>query len=160
MSHSYTIIKDTREQSGYHFRQYDTCEGMIEKKLDTGDYSIVGLEDKICIERKGCIEELALNLGQKKKTFMKEIERMKAYEHKFLVLEFDLQDLLSYPFLTNIPIAKRNSIRLTGKYLLKCLMEIEINYNVHILFCGNKQNAFLMVSSLLKRLSEKYDAKH
>ena len=46
---------------------------MVEHKLDTGDYSIQGLEDKICIERKGCVEELAQNLGSKKQTFLKEI---------------------------------------------------------------------------------------
>ena len=73
----YTVIRDTREQEGYYFSEYDLCLGMIDQKLDTGDYSIVGLEDKICVERKGCVEELAINLGQKKHTFLREIERMK-----------------------------------------------------------------------------------
>ena len=62
----FTVIKDTREQNGYYFSKFNTCAGMIEHKLDTGDYSIQGFEDKICIERKGCVEELAINLGSKK----------------------------------------------------------------------------------------------
>ena len=61
----YTVIRDTREQEGYYFSEYGLCEGMIDQKLDTGDYSIQGMEDKVCIERKGCVEELAINLGQK-----------------------------------------------------------------------------------------------
>ena len=88
------VIKDTREQSGYYFSKYGTCAGMVEQKLDTGDYSIQGFEDKICIERKGCVEELAINLGSKKHAFMNEIERMKDFPYKFLVFEFSLTDLM------------------------------------------------------------------
>ena len=54
-SKAFTIIKDTREQEGYTFEpsssRYHTCNGMVLEKLDTGDYSLKGLEDKICIER-------------------------------------------------------------------------------------------------------------
>ena len=92
----FTVIKDTREQDGYFFKEYNACAGMIEHKLDTGDYTIQGLEDKICIERKGCVEELAINLGQKKYTFLEEIERMAPFDHKFLILEFSLEDLIKF----------------------------------------------------------------
>ena len=64
---AYTVIKDTREQDGYTFERFESryhaCAGMVVQKLDTGDYSLVGLEDKLCIERKGRISELAINLG-------------------------------------------------------------------------------------------------
>ena len=93
----FTVIKDTREQDGYFFSKFNTCAGMVEHKLDTGDYSIQGLEDKICIERKGCVEELAQNLGSKKQTFLKEIERMEPFPHKYIILEFGLEDLIKFP---------------------------------------------------------------
>ena len=67
---------------------------MIDRKLDTGDYSIEGLEDKICIERKGCVEELAINLGSKKKTFLKEIERMESFPSQVYGVKFTLEDLI------------------------------------------------------------------
>ena len=73
----YTVIRDTREQEGYYFSEYDLCLGMVEQKLDTGDYARVGIEDKVWIERKGCVEEVAINVGQKKNTIIREIERMK-----------------------------------------------------------------------------------
>jgi ERCC4-type nuclease len=152
----YTVVKDTREQEGYFFNEFNTCKGMVEQKLDTGDYSIVGLEDKICIERKGCIEELAVNLGQKKHAFLDEIERMKTFDHKFIILEFSLEDLLKFPDDTRIPEKNKSSIKITGKYILKCLMEFQIYDQIQIVFCENKHNAFLLVSSLLKRLNEKY----
>lgn len=152
----FTVIKDTREQDGYYFSAFAGCAGMVEQKLDTGDYSIQGLEDKICIERKGCVEELAVNLGQKKYAFLDEIERMKSFPHKFLILEFSLEDLIKFPDDTRIPNKKLSSVKITGKYMLKCLLEFQLYNDVHVLFCGDKYNAFLAVSSILKRVNEKY----
>lgn len=152
----FLVIKDTREQDGYHFSQFNTCAGMIEQKLDTGDYSIKGMEDKICIERKGCVEELAINLGQKKHAFLNEIERMKTFPHKYLVLEFSLEDLLKFPNETRIPLKSKSSVKITGRYMLKCLIEFELYNEVHVLFCGDKHNAFLAVSSIFKRINEMY----
>jgi ERCC4-type nuclease len=153
---TFTVIKDTREQEGYFFSAFNTCAGMIEQKLDTGDYTIQGFEDKICIERKGCVEELAVNLGQKKHAFLNEIERMKDFPHKFLILEFSLEDLVKFPDETRIPIKNKTSLKITGKYMLKCLFEFQLYNDIHILFCGNKYNAFLAVSSILKRINEMY----
>lgn len=152
----FTVIKDTREQDGYFFNSFDTCAGMVEHKLDTGDYTIQGLEDKICIERKGCVEELAVNLGQKKHSFLDEIKRMESFPHRFLILEFSLEDLIKFPNETRIPIKNKASLKITGKYMLKCLMEFELYNNIHIIFCGNKRTAFLTVSSLFKRINEMY----
>ena len=152
----FTVIKDTREQDGYFFSKFNTCAGMVEHKLDTGDYSISGLEDKICVERKGCVEELAQNLGSKKETFLREIERMESFPHKYLVLEFSLEELLKFPQETRIPIKNKASVKITGKYMLKCLMEFGLYNNIHVLFCGDKRTAFLAVSSMFKRINEMY----
>jgi len=152
----FTVVKDTREQDGYFFSEFNTCAGMIDQKLDTGDYSILGMEDKICIERKGCVEELAVNLGQKKHAFLAEVERMTPFPHKFIVLEFSLEDLIKFPDETRIPVKNKASLKITGKYMLKCLFEFQLYNNVQILFCGNKYNAFLAVSSILKRVNEMY----
>ncbi len=152
----FMVIKDTREQDGYYFGKYNTCAGMVERKLDTGDYSIEGLEEKICVERKGCVEELAQNLGQKKHAFLNEIERMKSFPHKFIVLEFSLEDLIKFPENSRIPESQKASVKISGKYLLKCLLEFQLHDNINVLFCGNKHNAFLAVSSIFKRVNEMY----
>lgn len=152
----YTVIKDTREQNGYYFPTNIFCDGVIDKKLDTGDYSIAGLEDKLCIERKGCIEELAINLGQKKYPFMAEIERMTKFPHKFIILEFSLDDLLKFPEDTRIPVENKNALKITGKYMLKCLIEFQLYENINVLFCDNKFSAFVTVCSIMKRVNEMY----
>lgn len=156
----YTVIKDTREQDGYTFEKftgrYTSCNGMITRKLDTGDYTLEGLEDKLCIERKGRISEIATNLGKDKARFMREIERMKTFPFKFIILEFSLSDVMEFPIGSDIPEEKWGSIVVTNKYILKMLVELQMYHDIHIIFCGNKKNAKLMINSILKRVNEYY----
>jgi len=156
----YTVIKDSREQDGFTFEafngRYTSCDGMIVEKLDTGDYSIKGLEDKLCIERKGRLSELAINLGKDKRRFFSEIERMKDFPFKFLVLEFSLADLMDFPEGSDIPEEKWASIKITNKYMLKMLIEFQMYDDIHVIFAGNRRNAKLVVNSILKRVNEYY----
>lgn len=152
----YVIIVDTREKNGYLFKEYDNCSGMIKKKLDTGDYSIEGLEDIICIERKASLEEVVNNLLESSKRLEREIQRMNSYKHKFIVCEFSMNDIVNFPKNSSLPEAVKNKLKINGKFLLKKLMEFQVYHDVHVVFCGNKDNAFYFVASLLKRLSEKY----
>jgi len=125
--------------------------------LHTGDYTLKGYEDIVCVERKASVSEIAMNLGRKKKPFQEEIERMKDFHFSFLILEFDMNDVLKYPEGSRVPKNARSKVKVTGKYLLKCLMEFEIWYDTKIIFCGNKQNAFLVTNSIFKRLTELFD---
>jgi ERCC4-type nuclease len=129
---------------------------MITKKLDTGDYSLLGFEDKICIERKASTAELATNLGQDKHRFMAEIERMKPFPHKFIILEFSMEDLMVFPEESGIPEEKWGSIKVTNKYMMKMLMEFGLYDDIHVLFCGSRKNAKLTTTSILKRINEMY----
>lgn len=156
----YTVVKDSREQDGFTFEKFDgrytSCNGMVIKKLDTGDYSLLGLEDKLCIERKGSVSELATNLGKDKYRFMREIERMKDFEFKFIILEFSLENLMIFPEGSEIPEDKWGSIKITNKYMLKMLIEFQMYDGIHVLFCGNRKNAKLIINSILKRVNEHY----
>jgi hypothetical protein len=174
----YTVIKDTREQDGWFFSPYDKCEGMEVGTLHTGDYTLKGFEEIVCVERKASVTEIAMNLGRKKKAFYDEMERMKDYHFRFLVLEFSASDVVEYPMSLldskdkenyklykegkiSKPKGKRFDIvdqtKLTGRYLMKSLMEIVIQHDVNLMFCDNKQNAFLVCNSIFKRLSELFD---
>jgi ERCC4-type nuclease len=156
----FTIIKDTREKQGYTFEasrtKYHVCKGMVVRKLDTGDYSLEGLEDKVCIERKASVVELANNVGVSSRRFMAEIERMKEFPHKFLILEFSLTDLMNFPEGSDVPEKEIKNLKITNKYMLRFLMELQINHNVNVIFCDSKKNAKWTVLSILKRVNEKY----
>ena len=152
----YYVVKDTREQNGYFFSKFNKCAGMVTQKLDTGDYTIEGMEDKICVERKASVEEISINLCKQKHAFMNEIERMKEFPHRFLILEFSLDDLIKFPDETRIPADKIKSVRITGKYILRCLMEFQVHDGIHVVFADDKYNAFRYISSLFKRINELY----
>ena len=174
----YTVIKDTREQDGWFFSPYDKCEGMEVGTLHTGDYTLKGFEDIVCVERKASVTELAMNLGRKKKAFYDEMERMKDFHFRFLILEFSAADVVEYPMSLldpkdksnyelykegkiSKPKGKRfdivNQTKLTGRYLMKSLMEIVIQHDINLMFCDNKQNAFIVCNSIFKRLSELFE---
>lgn len=159
MTPNYKVIKDTREQNGWFFSPYDKCQGMEVKTLHTGDYTIEGFEDVVCVERKGCVSEIAMNLGKKKNAFQAEMQRMKDYEFSFLICEFDMDDILKYPEGSSVPKSLRDKVKVTGKYILKCLMEFQVYYDTKIMLCGNKNNAFLVCNSLFKRLNEAFHEK-
>ena len=171
----YKVIKDTREQDGWFFSPYDKCEGMEVDTLHTGDYTLKGFEDIVCIERKASVSEIATNLGKKKKAFYNEMERMKDFHFRYMLLEFSASDVIDYPLSlldekdrktyelyksgkADLPNFKRFKIveqsRITGKYLIKSLMEISIRHDVNVMFCGSKNNAFLICNSIFKRLND------
>ena len=182
----YTVIKDTREQDGWFFTPYDRCEGMEVDTLHTGDYTLKGFEDIVCVERKASVSEIATNLGKKKKAFYNEMERMRDFNFRYLLLEFSALDVIDYPLsLLNeedrelyelykagevddygeaieLPDFKRFKIveqtKISGKYLIKSLMELSIKYDINVMFCGNKNGAFLICNSLFKRLNELFYA--
>jgi len=151
---NYKVIKDTREQDGWFFSEYDKCDGMEIGTLHTGDYTLRGFEEVVCIERKACASEIAMNLGKKKGAFNAEMERMRDFPFSFLVCEFDMADVLRYPEGSRVPSKLRSQVKVTGKYLLKCLLEFQIWYDTKIIFAGNKNNAFLVCNSIFKRLNE------
>ena len=183
---NYTVIKDTREKDGWIFSPYDMCDGMEVNTLHTGDYTLRGFEDVVCVERKASVSEIATNLGKKKKAFYNEMERMRDFNFRYLLLEFSALDVIDYPLsLLNeedrelyelyksgevddageafeLPDFKRFKIveqtKISGKYLIKSLMELSIKYDINVMFCGNKNGAFLICNSLFKRLNELFHA--
>ncbi len=174
----YTVIQDTREQEGWFFTPYDRCDGMEIGTLQTGDYTLKGYEEVVCVERKASPSEIANNLGKKKQVFYNEIERMREFPFRYIILEFSASDLINYPLSLldekdrdiwekhrlgdgPLPSYKRFQVvkqtKITGKYLLKALLEIGIKYEVQILFADNKKNAFTICNSIFKRLAELFD---
>jgi ERCC4-type nuclease len=89
MPRDMVVLIDKREQKPWKcFRRFAFAT------LKTGDYSIAGMERKVCIERKGSVTEFVLNLGKDWGRFERELKRMQGFAIKILVLEFSLSQLL------------------------------------------------------------------
>jgi len=89
----FTIIVDTREQRPLTF-EYAPGKTLESEPgtLYTGDYSIKGLEKHVCIERKS-IQDLMGCIGRDRDRFERELDRMRGYEVKCLVVEGSWDDI-------------------------------------------------------------------
>ena len=76
-----TIIVDTREQTPLQFLNLP-C---IVAGLTTGDYTVRGLEDDLCIERKS-LPDLYGSLTSGRERFMRELHRMRSYNFARLLI--------------------------------------------------------------------------
>ena len=83
-----TAICDTREQDSLDLSPLKTIRGT----LATGDYSVVGLESVITIERKSLPDLLAC-VGRERGRFEREVKRLLAYEARLLVIESTWQEI-------------------------------------------------------------------
>lgn len=151
----YVVLRDTREQKnkGWTWEKSEHCDGTLDRALKTADYTLLGFEDIFVIERKGSVAEWAGNLTTNKKRFIKELERLQLFKYPFIFLEFTANDLLGYPYTSNIPPKKLKFIRVNGYLLLKTMFEFTLEYKIPIWFVGNKGKEF--ASSLFKRIVEK-----
>jgi ERCC4-type nuclease len=139
----FTIIVDTREQKPWTFDHYQTSHA----KLDTGDYSIQGLENILGIERKRNVAEIANNITESR--FKDVVSRMSQLKHSFILLEFELSDVLKYPIGSTVPKRLWDKIRITPAYLLKHLTNLQLEHNIKVLFCGNSVNAERMAETII-----------
>lgn len=146
----YTVIRDTREKTGWYFFESQKCAGMIERKLDTGDYSLEGFENIVCIERKASVAELAANIVQKR--FTNELHRMQSIPNRYLILEFNLEDILGYP--NNLKLSKEmiSKIRIKPNFILACLRRYEEELGVIVIYAGTKLQAFNAAKDILERV--------
>lgn len=144
--YDFKIIIDTREQKPWAFANYSTEN----KKLDTGDYSIEGLENILCIERKQSSSEFANNIVESR--FKDVIERMSNIKYAFLLLEFDLEDLLIYPVGSTVPRRMWDKIKISPGFLIKNILDLQINHNIIVCFCGNSTNAEKLAEHILKKI--------
>lgn len=148
---SFNIIRDTREQHPWDFASASIKETIV-KKLDTGDYSIEGLEDVLCIERKGSLVEFYGNITQDR--FWNEMERMKMYEFKFVIIEANLKDVMNIPYSLNVPKAVWSKFKISPKFMLRQITRMEIDYGINVIFAGDTETAVEVATSIMKRVYE------
>lgn len=142
----FTIIVDTREQQPWSFSEYVVAN----KKLDTGDYSIDGLQDIFAIERKKSINEIANNIVEPR--FKDVLARLAQLKYSFLLLEFSMTDVLSYPVGSNLPKKMWDKVKITPAFIVKNILDWQLKYNIKVLFCNNASNAEKIAEYILKRI--------
>lgn len=133
------VVIDTQEKKPYTFEKYGcTC---INKSLKTGDYSLLGMENEVTIERK-TLSDLVRSLGQGRERFEKEFTRMQAFKYPVLIIESSLKNLTK-PFKYS---------KMTPAEIINSLLSWSIKYGVCIFFGCNRE----LSENLAFRILEKY----
>ena len=125
----YTIIRDTREKPRTAWVFSDAVD-MIDKKLDTGDYSIIGLTNEIALERKAPDDFLG-SITQGRKRFFREIERLSVIPYSCIVVEESWEYYAERRYTQRVSV---NAIRGTLERIVK-------QYGVPVYFLPSRQDA-------------------
>ena len=137
----YKIIIDTREQLPLWNKSTKTQE-VLRKKLDTGDYSMEGYENKFAIERKNC-GDLFGTLGKGHKRFKKEIERALKLDYFAIIIEGSHTSILEKTF--------DNAFRskMKGYVINSILFTIHLKYKIPIFYTNGRIETKHVIKDLM-----------
>lgn len=141
----FTPVVDSREKIPLTL-DITTCNYPVVKHLHTGDYSILGLENIFCIERKKSVEEIVSNMFEKRMTSV--IERLSIYVHKAIVCEFSYTDVLTFPLKSKI----KNKTRVKGPFVSAWLNNLVIAKNIPVIYAGDQNKAAFITMQMMKTM--------
>jgi len=138
MSERPCILIDTREQLPLRFSDAADVEVCT---LPVGDYSVRGATEIVAIERKR-LGELAACCGVDRERFIAQIERLRAYPVRALVIECDADGILGRAY----------SSRINPLSILGTLIKFSSDWQVPVWLAGDARNAALIVERMLLRV--------
>jgi hypothetical protein len=150
MNDKFIVLQDNKEKVGMWNLSFSShYAGTEVVHLKTADYTIKGMEDIVCLERKRSTGEIALNLGKKWETFKAELERMQTFKYKYVICEFTINDVLFFPANSGVPKFLWPKLRMSGKFILARINELSETYGIEFIFAGNKTNAEVKAMEIL-----------
>ncbi len=120
------VLIDTREQSPLFLPKPPKDLMIMRATLKNADYSLKGFEDSFGIERK-MGDFFAYITSERPKTKEK-LERLKEYEFKALVIEYNEDELYMPQMFTEIPM----------EVIRQSIISFEIKFGLHIYY-GNRE---------------------
>ena len=133
-----TVVVDTREQEPYSFDSDKVSA--VRKALPAGDYSLVGLEERVAVERKS-LTDFVSTVIRGRKRFHRELEKLSAYESACVVVECNFRDLVDGRYRSDAhPHA-----------LIGTVASIVVDFGVPVFFCSDRQAACRFVEEYLTR---------
>jgi len=125
-----TIIIDTREQTPLPFADIPTERAT----LATGDYSVKGFEREFCVERK-TVEDLVQSLTHERDRFSRELQRMRAFDFRRLLIVGTLSDIEAH----------RYRSQANPKSVIASVTAFEIRYQLPVCYCPTPEAAAVQI---------------
>jgi hypothetical protein len=133
------IIVDSREQSPYSFQQERYGDVVVEAgTLQTGDYSLAGLTDRVAVERKS-IDDLVGCLCSERERFERELQRAAGLDAFAVVVEASWADLAG----------GRYRSQMNPHSACQSVLAFGVRYRGQFLFAGSRAGGEYIVWSLL-----------
>jgi ERCC4-type nuclease len=130
------FVVDSREQRPYSFTN------AVVKGLRTGDYSLLGCEDEVAIERKSRADAYS-TIGSNRARFQREFERLAGYSYAAVVVEATMPGFLIPPAFSE----------LNPKAALGTLLSWSVRYGIPIFFTGDREYGQATTRYLLERFA-------
>jgi len=135
------ILMDTREQTPFTFQHPKYAGTVVEVgTLDTGDYSLPGLTDKVAVERKS-LPDLVACLSHERERFTKELQRAAALDAFCVVVEASWADLASGQYRS----------QLNAHSACQSVLAFEARYRIPFHFAGSRAAAEYCTWGFLKQ---------
>jgi ERCC4-type nuclease len=125
-----TIIEDSREQNPLSLGDIRGVE-VVRQGLKTGDYSLVGHENEICFERKSVPDLVGTLIGGHER-FLREMDRMKDYEVKYILVEHTAGTVYRY--------CERHGWEYKFDTIMQSLLAYAYHYHVRVRFCKDRED--------------------
>ncbi len=124
------IVVDTREQRPFAFSGPGYLATVARGGLKTGDYSLVGLEDSIAIERKS-LDDLVGCLTVGRDRFERELDRSRSLACFAVVVEASMEDIARH----------RCTSRMSPHAALQSILAFQVRYGVPFIWAGSRSGA-------------------
>lgn len=136
------LIQDTREQRGYQSLFRSPC---VVDTLSTGDYSLVGLQDRIGIERKS-LPDLVSSFTHGRERFEAEFRRARSLEFFAVVIEARLSDITSGAINSGAH----------PEAILQSILSRSVRYNRPFYFAENRELGARITEGLLLKYARSF----
>lgn len=136
------VIVDTREQTPWSF------EGqgfeLVRAKLDSGDYSLDGLETRVAIERKS-LDDWTGTVLRDRSRFYRELERLRAFDFRCVIVEAGVREIMAGRYKSQ---AKPASV-------LGFVAEVTVGQAVPVYLAGSRAEAQVLAGAFLRMADKK-----
>jgi ERCC4-type nuclease len=136
-----TIAQDSREQTPLSFHNFRGIE-TVRQGLKTGDYSVLGHESEICFERKS-VQDLVGTLIGGHERFLREMERMRDFKAKYILIEHSPEILYAY--------CAKHGWGHKFNTIIQSLLAYACHYQVRVRFCKDRED---MANYIVKKARE------
>lgn len=138
------IVIDSREQAPFAF-EHEKYAGTVAESgaLDTGDYSLAGLTDRVAVERKS-LPDLVACLGRERERFERELQRAAALDAFAVVVEASWSDLAGGKYRS----------QMNPHSACQSVLAFTARYRIPFIFAGSRAGAEYACHGFLKQYLE------